>query len=40
MSSAVGSTKKEAEQKAARQALDKLQQGELKGKEEVRPNAG
>jgi ribonuclease III len=45
MSSAEGSTKKEAEQKAARQALEKLQQTEvkateLKAKEEVGPNAG
>jgi len=39
MSSAEGSTKKEAEQKAARQALEKLLQAELK-KEEVGPNAG
>jgi len=40
MASAEGSTKKEAEQKAARLALEKLQQGELKTKEEVGPNAG
>jgi ribonuclease-3 len=40
MSSAEGSTKKEAEQKAARSALDKLRQTELKAGEEVRPNAG
>jgi ribonuclease III len=42
MSSAEGSTKKEAEQKAARQALEKLLQAELKPKEqeEVGPNAG
>ena len=50
MSSAEGSTKKEAEQKAARQALEKLQQTETKvaelkvvepkAKEEVGPNAG
>jgi ribonuclease-3 len=40
MSSAEGSTKKEAEQKAARQALEKLRQAELKTKEEVGPNAG
>jgi ribonuclease-3 len=43
MSSAEGSTKKEAEQKAARQALDKLRQAETKAKEEkeeVGPNAG
>jgi ribonuclease III len=44
MSSAEGSTKKEAEQKAARQALDKLRQAEVKAKEEkeeeVGPNAG
>lgn len=39
MSSAEGSTKKEAEQKAARLALEKLQT-ELKSKEEVGPNAG
>ena len=42
MSSAEGSTKKEAEQKAARRALEKLQQTDSKAKEkeEVRPNAG
>jgi len=42
LSSAEGSTKKEAEQRAARQALEKLQQVELKAKEreEVGPNAG
>jgi ribonuclease III len=40
MSSAEGSTKKEAEQKAARQALEKLLRAELKLKEEVGPNAG
>jgi len=42
MASAEGSTKKEAEQKAARSALEKLQQGEakVKEKEEVGPNAG
>ena len=40
MSSAEGSTKKEAEQKAARCALEKLQQAELKTREEVGPNAG
>jgi len=42
MSSAEGSTKKEAEQKAARSALEKLQQHEPKAKEneEVGPNAG
>jgi ribonuclease III len=40
MSSAEGSTKKEAEQKAARSALEKLQQAELKEGEEVGPNAG
>jgi ribonuclease III len=40
MSTAEGSTKKEAEQKAARQALEKLRQAELKTKEEVGPNAG
>jgi len=44
MASAEGSTKKEAEQKAARRALEKLQQqqseGKPKEKEEVRPNAG
>lgn len=42
MSSAEGSTKKEAEQKAARSALEKLQQHEVKPneKEEVGPNAG
>lgn len=43
MSSAEGSTKKEAEQKAARSALEKLQQNDAKAKEEkeeVGPNAG
>ena len=40
MSSAEGSTKKEAEQKAARSALEKLQQAEMKTSEEVGPNAG
>lgn len=42
MASAEGSTKKEAEQKAARSALEKLQQndGKSKEKEEVGPNAG
>jgi ribonuclease-3 len=40
MSSAEGSTKKEAEQKAARRALEKLQQAELRAREEVGPNAG
>jgi ribonuclease III len=40
MSSAEGSTKKEAEQKAARRALDKLQQADLNTREEVGPNAG
>jgi ribonuclease III len=40
MSSAAGSTKKEAEQKAARCALEKLLQAELKTREEVGPNAG
>jgi ribonuclease III len=46
LSSAEGSTKKEAEQRAARQALEKLQDAGLKAKEkekekeEVRPNAG
>jgi ribonuclease III len=40
MSSAEGSTKKEAEQKAARQALEKLRQAEVKTKQEVGPNAG
>jgi len=40
MASAEGSTKKEAEQKAARSALEKLRQAELKTREEVRPNAG
>jgi ribonuclease-3 len=40
LSSAAGSTKKEAEQRAAREALEKLQQAEAKPKEEVRPNAG
>jgi ribonuclease-3 len=40
MSSAEGSTKKEAEQKAARSALEKLQQAEFKTRQEVGPNAG
>ena len=42
LSSAEGSTKKEAEQKAARRALEKLQRRDLKAKEEeeVGPNAG
>jgi ribonuclease-3 len=40
MSSAEGTTKKEAEQKAARRALDKLLQAEAKQGEEVGPNAG
>jgi ribonuclease-3 len=42
MSSAEGSTKKEAEQKAARSALEKLQQNDAKPneKDEVGPNAG
>ena len=42
MASAEGSTKKEAEQKAARSALEKLQGNEPKSKEkeEVGPNAG
>jgi len=40
MSSAEGTTKKEAEQKAARRALDKLQTAEAKEGEEVGPNAG
>jgi ribonuclease III len=40
MSSAEGTTKKEAEQKAARSALDKLLSAEAKQGEEVGPNAG
>jgi len=40
MASAEGSTKKEAEQKAARSALEKLQKNDPKVKEEVGPNAG
>jgi ribonuclease III len=40
MSSAEGTTKKEAEQKAARSALDKLLQAEASQGEEVGPNAG
>ena len=40
MSSAQGTTKKEAEQKAARSALDKLLGAEAKQGEEVGPNAG
>jgi len=40
MSSAEGTTKKEAEQKAARSALEKLLGAEAKQGEEVGPNAG
>src|SRR6266849_2197084 len=40
MSSAEGTTKKEAEQKAARIALDKLLSAETRQGEEVGPNAG
>ena len=40
MSGAEGTTKKEAEQKAARSALDKLLGSEAKQGEEVGPNAG
>jgi ribonuclease-3 len=40
MSTAEGTTKKEAEQKAARTALEKLKQAESNFKEEVGPNAG
>jgi len=40
MSSAEGTTKKDAEQKAARRALEKLLQAETKQGEEVGPNAG
>jgi len=40
MSSAVGTTKKDAEQKAARSALEKLLRTEAKQGEEVGPNAG
>ena len=40
LSSAEGTTKKEAEQKAARRALEKLQQADTKSKQEVGPNAG
>jgi len=40
MSSAEGTTKKDAEQKAARSALDKLLQAEANQGEEVGPNAG
>ena len=40
MASAEGSTKKEAEQKAARSALEKLQQPATTSTEQVRPNAG
>jgi ribonuclease-3 len=40
MSSAEGTTKKEAEQKAARSALEKLQLADAKLGEEVGPNAG
>jgi ribonuclease-3 len=40
MSSAEGTTKKDAEQKAARSALDKLLSADAKQGEEVGPNAG
>jgi ribonuclease III len=40
LSSAEGSTKKEAEQKAARRALEKLLQADAKSRHEVGPNAG
>src|SRR5215467_14170308 len=40
MASAEGSTKKEAEQKAARSALERLLQAEARDSEEVGPNAG
>lgn len=40
LSSAEGSTKKEAEQKAARRALEKLQQTDSKAKQEVGPHGG
>jgi len=40
MSSAEGTTKKEAEQKAARSALEKILSAEAKQGEEVGPNAG
>jgi len=40
MSSAEGTTKKEAEQKAARSALDKLLSADASQREEVGPNAG
>ena len=40
MSSAEGTTKKEAEQKAARSALDKLLNADAKQGEQVGPNAG
>jgi len=40
MSQAEGSTKKEAEQKAARSALEQLMQAETMTKGEVEPNAG
>jgi ribonuclease-3 len=40
MASAEGNTKKEAEQKAARRALEKLLQPEERANEQVRPNAG
>ena len=40
LSSAEGSTKKEAEQKAARRALEKLQQADSKAKQEVGPHGG
>src|ERR1700730_12656241 len=40
MSCAEGATKKEAEQKAARSALDKLLQAESNQGEEAGPNAG
>jgi len=40
MSSAEGTTKKDAEQKAARYALEKLLAAEAEPREEVGPNAG
>jgi ribonuclease III len=40
MSAAEGSTKKEAEQKAARSALEQLTKKETVGNEQVEPNAG
>jgi ribonuclease-3 len=40
LANAEGSTKKEAEQRAARSALERLQQVEANASEEVEPHAG